>query len=226
MLFYTYDSIQHESFVCTQLNSFKYCYQFGYTSVIPLRTVVVYSYAYTCNTYACKIITTTQWRRRAKTSLKKICLSLFLKGLCVRGSWRPNRTVTYWPPLLWPSALSFSFSRAAQPEARGLRLRPGGSGWAPADWAEIGVCNNRNVVTSWLVGCKYKSFLKYLIPKSVIYLPQLLSNWSGLQNYWLPVFTELYNSSIAHSISPHNWSSGFVTSAVLGMACLIIIKRK
>ena len=27
-----------------------------------------------------------------------------MKGLCVRGSWRPNRTATYWPPLLWPSA--------------------------------------------------------------------------------------------------------------------------
>ena len=36
---------------------------------------------------------------------RKIYLSLYLKGLCVRGSWRPNRTATYWPPLLWPSAL-------------------------------------------------------------------------------------------------------------------------
>ena len=23
-----------------------------------------------------------------------------MKGLCVRGSWRPNRTATYWPPTL------------------------------------------------------------------------------------------------------------------------------
>ena len=38
------------------------------------------------------------------TVLRKIYLSLYLKGLCVRGSWRPNRTATYWPPLLWPSA--------------------------------------------------------------------------------------------------------------------------
>ena len=37
---------------------------------------------------------------------------------------------------------------------------------------------------------------------------------------WLPVFTELYNSSIAHSISPHDWPSECVTSAVFGMACL------
>ena len=38
------------------------------------------------------------------TVLKEIYLSLYLKGLCVRGSWTPNRTATYWPPLLWPSA--------------------------------------------------------------------------------------------------------------------------
>ena len=54
-------------------------------------------------------------------------LSLYCKGskrvtqgLRVRGSWRPNRTAIFWPPLLWSSALSFSFSRAAQPEAQGL----------------------------------------------------------------------------------------------------------
>ena len=34
--------------------------------------------------------------------------------------------------------------------------------------------------------------------------------------YWLPVFTELYNSSIAHSI----------IHPIFGMACLIVIKRK
>ena len=39
------------------------------------------------------------------TVLRKIYLSLYLKGLCVRGSWRPNRTATYWPRLLWPSVL-------------------------------------------------------------------------------------------------------------------------
>ena len=43
---------------------------------------------------------------------------------------------------------------------------------------------------------------------------------TGLQTNWLPVFTELYNSSIAHSISLHNWPSGCITSAVLGMAYL------
>ena len=38
------------------------------------------------------------------TVLRKIYISLYLKGLCVRMSWRPNRSATYWPPLFWPSA--------------------------------------------------------------------------------------------------------------------------
>ena len=44
-------------------------------------------------------------------------LSLYCKGskrvtqgFMVRGSWRPNRTAIYWPPLLWPSALCLSRS--------------------------------------------------------------------------------------------------------------------
>ena len=44
-------------------------------------------------------------------------LSLYCKGskrvtqgLSVRGSWRPNRTAIFWPPLLWPSALCLSRS--------------------------------------------------------------------------------------------------------------------
>ena len=38
----------------------------------------------------------------------------------MRGSWWPNRTTIYWPPLLWPSALCLSRSSDAQPEARGF----------------------------------------------------------------------------------------------------------
>ena len=50
-------------------------------------------------------------------------LSLYCKGskivtqgLRVRGSWRPNITATFWPLLLWPSALCRSPD--AQPEAQ------------------------------------------------------------------------------------------------------------
>ena len=42
------------------------------------------------------------------------------QGFTVRGCRRPNRTATYWPLLLWPSALCLSCSPDAQPEARGL----------------------------------------------------------------------------------------------------------
>ena len=41
------------------------------------------------------------------SSLEKIYLTLYLKGLCARGSWRPNRTATYWLPLYWPSPRFF-----------------------------------------------------------------------------------------------------------------------
>ena len=43
----------------------------------------------------------------------------------------------------------------------------------------------------------------------ILSLPHLVSNSSDLQTSWLPVSTELYNSSIAHSISLewHVWSS-------------------
>ena len=75
-----------------------------------LGPVVVWSY--TC------INISTPWRRVTRT-FRKIYLSLYLKGLCVRGSWRPNRTATYWPPLLWPSALCLSRSPGL------LNRRPG-----------------------------------------------------------------------------------------------------
>ena len=43
----------------------------------------------------------TYWRNNKderRLLQKKIYLSLYLQCLCVRGSWRPNRTATYWPP--------------------------------------------------------------------------------------------------------------------------------
>ena len=40
----------------------------------------------------------------------------------MRGSWRPNRTVTYWPPTLMAISVSFPFSWAAQPGAWGPSL--------------------------------------------------------------------------------------------------------
>ena len=33
--------------------------------------------------------------KTSDTVLRKIYPALYMKGLCVRGSWRPNRTATY-----------------------------------------------------------------------------------------------------------------------------------
>ena len=77
-----------------------------------------------------------------------------------------------------------------------------------------------------LQGCSTRGPRAQLSAGCYLSLPHLVTNGSGLQTNWIPVFTELYNSSIARSISSHDWPSGCVTSAVLGMACLIVIKRK
>ena len=60
--------------------------------------------------------------KTSDTVLRKIYLSLYLKGLCVRRSWRPNKTATYWPPTLMAISVSFPFSWAAQPGAWGSSL--------------------------------------------------------------------------------------------------------
>ena len=80
-------------------------------------------------------------------------------------------------------SVSFPFSKVAQPEARGPAL-------------------------CWLLAFSTSSCLQtLLIPKlnrgspgpllpSVVFLYHIFSpNWSGLQTNWLPVFTELYDSS-------------------------------
>ena len=81
--------------------------------------------------------------------------------MCVRGSWRPNRTAIYWPPtLIAISVVSFLFSRAAQLEA--------------------------------------------LWPSSLLddgFLFCILSLTHLISNSLTSCLTELYNSSIAHSIS-------------------------
>ena len=77
---------------------------------------------YTC---ICWIHTDAMNNRRRKTSLLNTCLSLYCKGskrvtqgLCVRGSWRPNRNCNILTPNLWPSTLCLSRSQDAQPEVQ------------------------------------------------------------------------------------------------------------
>ena len=60
--------------------------------------------------------------KTSETVPKKNIPLTFLKALWVRGSWRPNRTATYWPPLYWPKPHFYPFSWAAQPGAWGPSL--------------------------------------------------------------------------------------------------------
>ena len=53
------------------------------------------------------------------TVLRKIYLSLYLKGLCVRGSWSRTELQHIDLPTLMAISVSFPFSRVAQPEFRG-----------------------------------------------------------------------------------------------------------
>ena len=100
----------------------------------------------------------------------------------MRGSWRPNRTATYWPPLLWPSAF---LSRSPGLLNRGPGAQPL---WvlvfSTASYLQLVWSPNSSVgdLRAHSAGCWLS-------------LPHLITNWSGLQTNWLLVFTELYNSS-------------------------------
>ena len=54
------------------------------------------------------------------------------------------------------------------------------------------------------------------LPRAVAFLTTSWLQLVWTPTPWLPVYTELYNSSIAHSIA----------HSIFGMACLIVIKRK
>ena len=87
----------------------------------------------------------------------------------MRGSWRPNRTATYWPPLLWPSALCLSCSPGL------LNRRPGG----PLCWVQAFSTASRHQRVSKLVS-KLTDFLSspsYIIVQSPTqYLP-ITGHW-------------------------------------------------
>ena len=163
-------------------------------------------------------------------------LSLYCKvskrvtqGFTVRGSWRPNRTAIYWPPLLWPLALCLSRSPDAQPEAHGPTLLAFSTAsyhqlvWSPNSIGGLKgpfcwvvtfptttclqlVCSQTRLIPNSIGGPEGP--LRRTVAFSTTTCLRLL--WSP--THWLPVFIELYNSSITHSI--------------FGMAYLIVIKRK
>ena len=117
--------------------------------------------------------------RRAKNLLTKyLPLTLLqgfekvIQGLRVRGSWRPNISAIFWPPLLWPATLCLSRSPDAQPEALGSTLL--GAGFL---YCILSASSLDPFGRVWLS-----------LPHLVLLLLQLYSNWPSNSN-------ELYISS-------------------------------
>ena len=117
--------------------------------------------------------------KTSDTVLRKIYLSLYLKGLCVRVSWRPKRTATYWTPSAFHSN------------------SPGLFNWGPGGPASLGHVPQSSILslTPLIPSCNCSiGGLRTHSAWCWLSLPHL-SNSSGLQTAWLPVLTELYNSS-------------------------------
>ena len=110
--------------------------------------------------------------KTSDTVLRKIYLSLYLKGLCVRGSWRLNRTATYWPQLYWPWPRFFPVLLGCSIGGRGPSL----SGCCFL----YRILSPTHLIPNWLIrGLRAPSAGCWLS------LPHLVSNWSDLQTDWI-----------------------------------------
>ena len=98
----------------------------------------------------------------------------------MRGSLRPNRTAIYWPPLLWPSALCFSRSPEAQPEAQGPRsLLDDGFLYCIQSATSLPPQLNRPYhITSLTPTVDFQSWLSYIIVQRPLNHP--LNLWNGM----------------------------------------------
>ena len=122
-------------------------------------------------------------------------LSLYCKGskrvtqgLRVKGSWRPNRTEIFWPPLLWPSTMCLSRSPDAQPEALGSTLL--GAGFLYCVLSASSLDPNSIRAPEGPFGRVWLS-----LPTFVYLLLQLYCNSPSNSTGLTSVLTELYNSS-------------------------------
>ena len=97
-----------------------------------------FAYIYICRIHIDAIIKTSE------DFLKKIYHSIYLKGLCVRGSWRPNRTATYWPPP--PAPPDLAVCRSPSPGL--LNRGPGG----PASLGFVLISASSHQLVSKLTG--------------------------------------------------------------------------
>ena len=127
-------------------------------------------------------------------------LSLYCKGskrdtqgFTMRGSWRPNRTAIYWPSLLWPSALCRSRS-------------PGLLNQGPTLLAFSTASYHQLVWSPNSIGVPEGPF------RPGVAFPTTSRLYSVRLYLWIPVLTELYNSSTptqspTQSLEWHVWSS-------------------
>ena len=154
-----------------------------------------YTYIYWMHTDAMITDARNDKDRRRKTSLTKYLPLTLLQefekvawGFTVRGSWRPNITAIFWPPILWPSTMCLSCSSDAQPEP-----------WGPLCWmlAFFTASYQHLLWTSNSIGIPGGPLGRVWLS-----LPLLVSNrlplnwhWPELQLYWLSNSTQSYNRS-------------------------------
>ena len=125
--------------------------------------------------------------------------------LRVRGSWRPNRTEIFWPPLLWPSTLCLSCSPDAQPEAQRPTLL--GDGFLYCILSASSLDPNSS-------GTQGPFGLMWLSLPHLVYNSVSNSNWNCLTS----VLTELYNSSTPTQ-SPTRFLESHIGSSSSGNNC-------
>ena len=139
-------------------------------------------------------------KQTSEDFFKKIYLSFYCKG-CVWEELETEQNCNILTPTLMAiSVVSFPFSRATQQEAQ--RPTQLSAGFLYRLLSPTGLQTPSGVPRAPSAGCGFP----YHICLQLVWSP----------TPWLPVHTELYNSSIAHSIA----------HAIFGMACLIFIKRK
>ena len=104
--------------------------------------------------------------------LEKIYLSLYLKGLCVRGSWRPNKLQHIDPQFIGHNHVSFPSSWAAQPGTWGPSLS--GTSSHSSIFSPTGLISK-------LINRGPEGSLCWVLA----FFTAFVSNWSGLQTDWI-----------------------------------------
>ena len=160
----------------------------------------------------------------------KYILLIYFKGLkrvtqgfMVRGSWRPNRTAIYWPPLYGRQRCVFLVLLM-------LNQRPGGSilcwmmAFFTASYPQLVSKTPSEVPRAPSAGCGFPYHILSATsldpnssgasraPSAWCGFPYLISSLTPTVTVWLFVLTELYNSSMptqspTRSLGWHVWSS-------------------